>query len=1316
MKSLKTLLILLAITLPMTILGQTVYDFDLGNGLNQMTLGTGSTANVVTSPFLDNTTNVLNLTTGGQSCVASLNAFTGATDCQVVWKQYYTDLFTSETKAGIVLRSTNRTSTYATGLKTGYYLFVHANQFGGNAGKATFRLMKVTTTNVVSLYSSSPTTITGYTANTPLWLQAKISGNVITMDYSTNGTSWTNSISYTDVANTFPNAGTVQAFWGLGAVMTNVCYLDNITITNQDVAKVSLIGNNKYVNNGTAQGPSNATTARFTGTPVVTYTYSGIGATVYSASATKPTDEGTYLVTASATDGTSTATDQMAFDILPPFSSYTFNNEAVGSTTNNISFQRSQCGAAVIENYSTGTSNGYKTVAKMFKPNTAGSLSQTYVADLNSITTSTNYSITWKQYITATGQKRGFLLCAQNATTVDGGTTSIDTSNYAVGLKKGYLFLVFDNGTANVEMRIYKSVYNAITNLYVVNNKSVPTATTIGAARWYRASVSSGSQKFEYSNDGKTWVLASEGVDATYQPIAGKKIQAVGGLGGFSNCVYYDYIGYTDNTASPKVQLNGTSVYAYNGSSQSPVAIATGFTSPVITYSYTGSGSTTYGPTATAPTSAGSYAVTANANDGVANVTSSAFIYTISKANPSISVAGTQSLTYLGVGQGPSTISYTGDGVTSLAYSSTDGAEYAAAVPPTSIGSYQVRASAAAGTFYNVAASDYYTFNISPKSISVSDVVVANKIFDNTATATFTSTGAYSGLVNSEVFPIAGTPAAVFADAVIGNGKAVTVTGYAAPSSNYTLTGQPTGLTASIYPAVSTFSKVGSSNWSTATEWTYSPLAGTDLVIQKGELVVDQNTTVKSITVQPGAKLTLNNGFTLTSTQSITLQNDASGMGTFVNNGGTLTTGNASVGLYLASGRNWLLSSPVSDATSAVFDAANSLSNNVSYYNEANNTWPQITNNTTALTVGKGYIANTTVSKDLTFTGTLNDGNKAIELTRTTGDFAGYNMIGNPYPSYLDWSAAAAANPDVMSTIWYRTRTSSQIYLFETYNATGNVSSTNGQTMVTKLIPPMQAFWVNATAPTTLNLTNAMRFHADNVGNKLKSLSTDRQLLRLKVSNGTNSDETVVYTDAQAANEFDRYDSPKMFNNNVLLPEIYTTVGTEKLVINGLSEFKEGMEIPVAFKTATAGTYTLQIGNESTLNSDMSVILKDKVSNKLYNLTMDNTYTFTSDASDGTDRFVLILKSSNNTTGLLKTAENVSVEALCNESKQIEVSFSGKPSSDASIRVFNTIGQLLSNKKLENQRSVVYNPTTSGVYILSITNAGKTVNKKVLVN
>lgn len=87
--------------------------------------------------------------------------------------------------------------------------------------------------------------------------------------------------------------------------------------------------------------------------------------------------------------------------------------------------------------------------------------------------------------------------------------------------------------------------------------------------------------------------------------------------------------------------------------------------------------------------------------------------------------------------------------------------------------------------------------DITAKGLTISGISIANKTYDGTTAATITGTAAYFGLVGSESFAIAGTPSAVFLSAAAGNTKSVTVSGYAAPNSNYSIT-QPTGLTANI--------------------------------------------------------------------------------------------------------------------------------------------------------------------------------------------------------------------------------------------------------------------------------------------------------------------------------------------------------------------------------------------------------------------------------------------------------------------------------------------------------------------------------------
>jgi len=83
------------------------------------------------------------------------------------------------------------------------------------------------------------------------------------------------------------------------------------------------------------------------------------------------------------------------------------------------------------------------------------------------------------------------------------------------------------------------------------------------------------------------------------------------------------------------------------------------------------------------------------------------------------------------------------------------------------------------------------TGNITTAALTITGLTGSNKVYDRNTTASFTGTAAYSGLQNSESFSVTGTPTALFSTATVGTGKTITVSGYTAPSANYTVT-QPT--------------------------------------------------------------------------------------------------------------------------------------------------------------------------------------------------------------------------------------------------------------------------------------------------------------------------------------------------------------------------------------------------------------------------------------------------------------------------------------------------------------------------------------------
>ena len=94
---------------------------------------------------------------------------------------------------------------------------------------------------------------------------------------------------------------------------------------------------------------------------------------------------------------------------------------------------------------------------------------------------------------------------------------------------------------------------------------------------------------------------------------------------------------------------------------------------------------------------------------------------------------------------------------------------------------------------------------VSPKGLTITGLSIADKEYDRTNTASIAGSPAYAGLVSGENFSVAGTPVALFSSMAAGTNKTVTVTGYAAPSANYSVS-QPSGLTASILPKAVTVS------------------------------------------------------------------------------------------------------------------------------------------------------------------------------------------------------------------------------------------------------------------------------------------------------------------------------------------------------------------------------------------------------------------------------------------------------------------------------------------------------------------------------
>jgi len=506
---------------------------------------------------------------------------------------------------------------------------------------------------------------------------------------------------------------------------------------------------------------------------------------------------------------------------------------------------------------------------------------------------------------------------------------------------------------------------------------------------------------------------------------------------------------------------------------------------------------------------------------------------------------------------------------------------------------------------------------------------------------------------------------------------------------------------------------------------TFSEYANGSNINITSHLNVNSPKTFGTITIAPGGKLTNSSDLIAT---SITLKSDATGTATMLNSG--TYTGSFTAEQYLGSARNWYVSSPVVTTNSP----ANSIARYYEYVEAGDNADLAVTGSTaywkglntgTAMTRAKGYIAQATTSTTVQFTGTPNDGDiiTNFNLTRDDAKGKGFNLVGNPYPSYLDWSLVAEANTNLTSTAWFKTKKTSAVgggYTFASVNVEDPVNieivSNNANTTITKYIPPTQAFWVrvkSGTSSTTMNFTNAMREHRLSTSDLMKAPRVnERSRLRLQLENGFETDETLIYFDSKATNDFNEYDSPKMMNNSSLTPDLYSKAGSERLVINGLGEMYDNMELPLGFSLNAAATLKLRATEMSNFSNGTLIYLLDKLDNKELELQPNIEYSFstTEATTNNESRFSLIFRAPKVTTGI-DNAVKLNAQLFVNEANQITIISSEK----VNYSIYNGMGQLVENGIVNTKHETQNSKFDAGVYFVAITINGESEIRKVII-
>lgn len=356
--------------------------------------------------------------------------------------------------------------------------------------------------------------------------------------------------------------------------------------------------------------------------------------------------------------------------------------------------------------------------------------------------------------------------------------------------------------------------------------------------------------------------------------------------------------------------------------------------------------------------------------------------------------------------------------------------------------------------------------------------------------------------------------------------------------------------------------------------------------------------------------------------------------------------------------------------------------------------------------IGKGYMVAYPDNVTKNFTGELNSypntSPLVINCTHTVGKGNGWNLIGNPFASSIDWDAVIKG--DGMDNALYYYDAAEQNYRY--YIQLGSIGSLGSGS---RYIPPMQGFMVHAksTGTQTVTINNDHRAH-EGQDTWYKTAENEIVSIALKVNNGEFSDESFIHFTPGATPGFDgSYDALKLSSYNNQVPKLYTMSNDDKkLAINGLPELTEGHEIQLYFEPGLTGPLAIT-AEMNEINTEVFII--DQKTGINHNLSLNPTYSFTSSENDSPNRFLLKFSA----VGIEENKAVPAIEAWFSNNQL----FVNNPEGVTFVEVVDLTGRSLITTQANGQGLHSLNLIqTPGLYLIRLTSGENTRTIKATIN
>ena len=387
----------------------------------------------------------------------------------------------------------------------------------------------------------------------------------------------------------------------------------------------------------------------------------------------------------------------------------------------------------------------------------------------------------------------------------------------------------------------------------------------------------------------------------------------------------------------------------------------------------------------------------------------------------------------------------------------------------------------------------------------------------------------------------------------------------------------------------------------------------------------------------------------------------------------------------------------------------------LSYYDNSIPGWEYFTTISSGIMGSGDGFAVLVNSGDIFFTGTMPTGTVNKSLTR---DVNGWNLIGNPYPSYL--AINNTANEDINFLDVNSANLSSNysgIYLWDVANQNSSIKVVNHATGPYHMYPG-QGFFVNTISDgNSVSFTEQMQSH-QTTGTFYGPMEATPSIILAIENNGNVKTTTVKYFDTATAGLDVGYDAgaftgggTSTFNLNTHLPE--NSEGIDFTLQCLSTQEYETSVIPVAL-TTEAGLEIAFSVEALNLPTGIKVFLEDRVTNTYTRLDEANSEYIVQldEPENGIGRFYLHTKSSILTTDTIDLNNIIIYKADAST-----ISIVGLPQDISTFKLFNILGaQLVKNTFMpEGIVNINLPPLPSGIYIVWLENKFGNVVKRIII-